>query len=43
MNNHRASTVKNRVDHNEQGIKIETCQGYRKQVVRKTTEDLKQI
>jgi hypothetical protein len=30
-------------DHNEQGIKPETCQGYREQVFRKMTEDLEWI
>jgi hypothetical protein len=43
VNNHQAGTVDSRVDHNEQGIKTETCQGYREQMVRKTTEDLEQI
>ena len=43
MNSHQAGTVESQVDHNEQGIKPETYQGYRKQVVQKTTEDLKWI
>jgi hypothetical protein len=42
-NSHQAGTVDSRVDHNEQGIKPETYQGYRKQVVWKTTEDLEWI
>jgi hypothetical protein len=42
-NSHQAGTVDSRVDHNEQGIEPETCQGYRKQVVWKTTEDLEWI
>jgi hypothetical protein len=42
-NSHQVSTVESRVDHNEQGIEPETYLGYRKQVVWKTTEDLKQI
>jgi hypothetical protein len=42
-NSHRAGTVESRVDHNEQAIELETCQGYRKKMVQKTTEDLKQI
>jgi hypothetical protein len=42
-NNHQAGTVESRVDHNEQSIEPETCQGYRKKVVQKTTEDLKRI
>jgi hypothetical protein len=28
MNNHQAGTVESRVDHNEQGIELKTCQGY---------------
>ena len=40
---HQAGTVGSRVDHNEQGIKPETYQGYREQMVWKTTEDLEQI
>jgi hypothetical protein len=43
VNSHQAGTVDSRVDRNEQGIKPKTYQGYRKQVVRKTTEDLKWI
>jgi hypothetical protein len=43
VNNHQAGTVDSRVDHNEQGIKPETYQGYRKQVFWKTTEDLEWI
>jgi hypothetical protein len=42
-NSHQAGIVKNRVDHNEQGIEPETCQGYLKKVVQKTTEDLEWI
>jgi len=42
-NSHQAGTVDSRVDHNERGIKPETCQGYREKVVRKTTEDLERI
>jgi hypothetical protein len=42
-NSHQAGTVKSRVDHNEQGIKPETCQGYREKMVWKTTEDLEWI
>jgi hypothetical protein len=42
-NSHREGTVDSRVDHNEQGIKPENCQGYREKMVRKTTKDLKQI
>jgi hypothetical protein len=43
VNSHQAGTVDSRVDLNEQGIEPETYQGYRKQVVWKTTEDLKRI
>jgi hypothetical protein len=43
VNSHQAGTVESRVDHNEKGIEPETCQGYRKKVVQKTTEDLKHI
>ena len=43
VNNYQAGTVGSRVDHNEQGIKPETYQGYREQVFRKTTEDLERI
>jgi hypothetical protein len=43
MNNYQAGTVSSRVDHNEQGIKPETCQGYREKVLQKTTEDLERI
>jgi hypothetical protein len=43
VNSHQAGTVGSRVDHNEQGIKPETCQGYREKMVRKTTEDLERI
>jgi hypothetical protein len=42
-NSHQAGTIESRVDHNEQGIEPKTCQGYRRQVVQKTTEDLKHI
>jgi hypothetical protein len=42
-NSHQAGTVESRVDHNEKGIEPETYQGYREKMVRKTTEDLKQI
>jgi hypothetical protein len=42
-NSHQAGTVDSRVDHNEQGIKPETCQGYREKMVWKTTEDLERI
>ena len=40
-NNHQAGTVESWVDHNEQGIKTKTCQGYWRKLVWKTTEDLK--
>ena len=43
MNSHQVGTVDSRVDHNEQGIKPKTCQGYREKMVRKTTEDLEWI
>jgi hypothetical protein len=43
VNSHQAGTVDSRVDHNEQGIKPETCQGYREKMVWKTTEDLERI
>jgi hypothetical protein len=43
VNSHQAGTVEIWVDHNEKGIEPETCQGYREQVVWKTTKDLKQI
>jgi hypothetical protein len=43
MNNHQAGIVDSRVDCNEQGIKPETYQGYRKQVFHKTTKDLEWI
>jgi hypothetical protein len=43
VNNYQAGTVGSRVDHNEQGIKPETCQGYREKVFRKTIEDLEWI
>jgi hypothetical protein len=43
LNSHQAGTVDSRVDHNEQGIKPETCQGYQEQMVWKTTEDLERI
>jgi hypothetical protein len=42
-NNHQAGTVESRVDHNEQGIKPETYQGYREKMVWKTVEDLERI
>jgi hypothetical protein len=42
-NSHRAGTVDSRVDHNEQGIKPETFQGYREKMVVKTTQDLERI
>jgi hypothetical protein len=42
-NSHQAGTVKSQVDHNEQGIEPETCQGYREKMVWKKTEDLKWI
>jgi hypothetical protein len=32
-NSHQAGTVESRVDHNEQGIEPETCQGYREKMV----------
>jgi hypothetical protein len=32
-NSHQAGTVESPVDHNEQGIEPETCQGYREQMV----------
>jgi hypothetical protein len=35
--------VEIRVDHNEQGIEPETCQGYREKMVQKTNEDLEWI
>ena len=40
VNSHQAGIVGSRVDHNEHGIKPETCQGYREQMVQKTTEDI---
>jgi hypothetical protein len=43
VNNHQVGTVESRVDHNEQGIKPKTCQGYQKQVARKKIEKLKRI
>ena len=43
VNSYQAGTVGSRVDHNEQGIKPETCQGYQEKMVRKTTEDLECI
>jgi hypothetical protein len=42
-NSHQAGTIDSWVDHNEQGIKTETCQGYREKMVWKKTEDLEQI
>jgi hypothetical protein len=42
-NSHQAGIVGSQVDHNEQGIKPDTCQGYRKKVVWKTTEELEWI
>jgi hypothetical protein len=42
-NSHQAGIVESRVDHNEQGIKLETYQGYQEKVVWKKTEDLKWI
>jgi hypothetical protein len=42
-NSHQVGKVESQVDHNEQGIEPETCQGYQDQVVRKITEDLEQI
>ena len=42
-NSHQAGIVESWVDHNEQGIKPETCQGYQEKMVWKTTEDLKRI
>jgi hypothetical protein len=30
VNSHQAGTIESRVDHNVQGIELETCQGYRK-------------
>jgi hypothetical protein len=43
VNNYQAGTVGSWVDHNEQGIKPETCQGYREKMVHKMTEDLEWI
>jgi hypothetical protein len=43
VNSHQVGTVESRVDHNEQGIKPKTYQGYRKKLVRKTIEDLEWI
>jgi hypothetical protein len=43
VNNHQAGTVDSLVDRNEQGIKPETYQGYRKKVLWKMTEDLEWI
>jgi hypothetical protein len=43
VNNYQAGTVDSRVDRNEQGIKPETYQGYRKKVFWKMTEDLEWI
>jgi hypothetical protein len=42
-NSHQAGIVDSWVDHNEQGIKTETCQGYREKMVQKTNEDLEHI
>jgi hypothetical protein len=43
VNSYQAGTVDSRVDHNEQGIKPKTCQGYQEQVFWKMTEDLEWI
>jgi hypothetical protein len=43
MNSHQEGIVESQVDHNDQGIELETYQGYQRKVVWKTTEDLKQI
>jgi hypothetical protein len=43
MNNHQAGIVDSQVDRNEQGIKPETYQGYRKKVFQNMNEDLEQI
>jgi hypothetical protein len=43
VNNHQAGTIDSRVDRNEQGIKLETYQGYQKKVFWKMTEDLEWI
>jgi hypothetical protein len=42
-NSDQAGIVESWVDHSEKGIEPETCQGYREQMVWKTTEDLKWI
>jgi hypothetical protein len=42
-NSHQAGIIDSRVDHNEQGIKPETYQGYLKEVFWKTTKDLEWI
>jgi hypothetical protein len=42
-NSHQVGIVDSQVDHNEKGIKIETYQGYRRQVFWKMNEDLKWI
>jgi hypothetical protein len=41
--NYQAGTVDKRANHNEQGIKPETYQGYQKKVFWKMTEDLEQF
>jgi hypothetical protein len=43
MNNHHVGTVNSQVARNEQGIKPETYQGYRKKVFLKMTEDIEWI
>jgi hypothetical protein len=43
VNSQQVGTVESQVDQNEKGIEPKTCQGYRRQVVRKTTEDLEHI
>jgi hypothetical protein len=42
-NSHQAGIVDSRLDHNEKGIEPEIFQGYRRQVVQKTIEDLERI
>ena len=42
-NSHQAGTVESWVDHNEKGINPKTYQGYRSQVVQKTTKELERI
>jgi hypothetical protein len=43
VNSHQVGTVEIQVDHNEQSIEPETCQGYQEKMFRKITEDLEWI